>query len=193
MSGWQDRHRRWRRLALAALVALGPALAGAQSGSGTAGGGAEVQTGQETGSRTEPEREKGAGAFLKRLWAGITGKGKHKSESAAEGAPADAASAQGSGPAAPAAPSLASAEWIGFTPVLVVGEAEGAGAWIAGPFPEAGADGWVSDTVSGLTVAVRLVWREAEPGSLARLSAEAARGLGLAPGAVANVAVYRAR
>ncbi len=91
------------------------------------------------------------------------------------------------------APSLSSARWIGFTPVIVGGESAGEGAWIAGPFVEAGATAWVTDTVSGLTVEARLVWREAAAGSLAELSAEAGRGLGLSPGAVANVTIYLAR
>jgi len=92
--------------------------------------------------------------------------------------------------------SLANARWIGFTPALVIGdgaEADAGGAWIAGPFVATGATGWVTDTVSGLTAEVRLVWREAAPGQLAELSAAAGRALGLAPGAVANVAVYVAR
>jgi len=133
------------------------------------------------------------------LWSGITGKDKSTSEpeSAEEPAdpiaapePAQPGTAAESGAAASQPPSLAQARWIGFTPVLAVGASEGGGTWLAGPFPEAGASGWASDTVSGLTVRVRLVWREADSGSLALISAEAAKKLGLAPGAVANVAIY---
>ena len=91
------------------------------------------------------------------------------------------------------APSLSSAQWVGFTPVIVAGEVAGGGAWVAGPFVEAGGTGWVSDTVSGLTVQVQLIWREAVGGSLAELSAEAGLGLGLPPGAIANVTIYLAR
>ena len=94
------------------------------------------------------------------------------------------------GPEAAAAPSLSSAHWVGFTPVIVAGEAAGEGAWVAGPFDKAGGTGWVTDTVSGLTVRVTLIWREVTGGSLAELSAEAGLGLGLSPGAVANVTIY---
>jgi hypothetical protein len=133
-------------------------------------------------------------SFFKSLWSGITG--------AANGNAADSEDAATAGPAgeaelSPAAPSLSNARWIGFTPVIVGGEAAGEGAWIAGPFVEArvtaGATAWVTDTVSGMTVEVRLVWREAAEGSLTELSAEAGNGLGLSPGAVANVTIYLAR
>ena len=60
-------------------------------------------------------------------------------------------------------------------------------------FVESGATAWVTDTVSGLTVEARLIWREGEAGSLAELSAEAGKGLGLSPGAVANVTIYLVR
>jgi len=92
-----------------------------------------------------------------------------------------------------ATPSLSGARWIGFTPVLVAGRAAGEGAWIAGPFIDAGDTVWVTDTLSGLTIEARLIWREAAEGSLAELSAEAGKGLGLSPGAVANVTIYLAR
>ena len=164
---------RWPRMALAgglagALTVMLPAAAWAQTAD-------------------EP-------SFFKSLWSGITG--------AANGNAADSEDAATAGPAgeaelSPAAPSLSNARWIGFTPVIVGGEAAGEGAWIAGPFVEArvtaGATAWVTDTVSGMTVEVRLVWREAAEGSLAELSAEAGEGLGLSPGAVANVTIYLAR
>ena len=164
---------RWPRMALAgglagALTVMLPAAAWAQTAD-------------------EP-------SFFKSLWSGITG--------AANGNAADSEDAATAGPAgeaepSPAAPSLSNARWIGFTPVIVGGDAAGEGAWIAGPFVEArvtaGATAWVTDTVSGMTVEVRLVWREAAEGSLAELSAEAGEGLGLSPGAVANVTIYLAR
>jgi hypothetical protein len=92
-----------------------------------------------------------------------------------------------------AAPSLANARWVGFTPALVTSDGAAGDAWIAGPFAETGATGWVTDTVSGLTAEVRLIWRDAVPGGVAELSAGAGRALGLTPGAVANVAVYVGR
>jgi len=92
-----------------------------------------------------------------------------------------------------AAPSLSSARWIGLTPAVAAAPAAGEGAWIAGPFPETGGTVWVSDTVTGLTVRARLDWREPAPDGLVLLSTEAARGLGLATGAIANVAIYAAR
>ncbi len=130
-------------------------------------------------------------SFFESLWSGISG--------AVKGNTADSENTDAARPAveaepAPAtAPSLSSARWVGFTPVIVGGETAGEGAWVAGPFVEAGATAWVTDTVSGLTVEARLVWREAAAGSLAELSAEAGRGLGLSPGAVANVTIYLAR
>ncbi len=129
-------------------------------------------------------------SFFESLWSGIAGAAGRitlAGEDAATPSPAVYA-----GPVR-GAPSLSSARWIGFTPAIVGGEAAGEGAWIAGPFVEAGATAWVTDTVSGLTVEVRLVWREAAAGSLAELSAEAGKGLGLSPGAVANVTIYLAR
>jgi hypothetical protein len=117
-------------------------------------------------------------SFFGSLWSSIKG-----------GTSADGAEA----PTPSKAPSLSSARWIGFTPVLVAGPAAGEGIWVAGPFAETDATGWVTDTVSGLTVQARLVWRDAAEGSLAELSAEAGKGLGLTPGAVANVAIYLAR
>ncbi len=133
-------------------------------------------------------------SFLKSLWSSISGAVEKVpsggEDTAAASPPVEADPGE---PAPAAAPSLSSARWIGFTPVIAAGQAAGEGAWIAGPFVEAGATAWVTDTVSGLTVEVRLVWREAAEGSLAELSAEAARGLGLSPGAVANVTVYLAR
>ena len=160
---------RWPRMALAgglagALTVMLPAAAWAQTAD-------------------EP-------SFFKSLWSGITGAANGN---AAGGEDAATAGPAGEAEPSPAAPSLSNARWIGFTPVIVGGEAAGEGAWIAGPFVEAGATAWVSDTVSGLTVEARLVWREAEAGSLAELSAEAGRGLGLSPGAVANVTIYLAR
>ena len=135
-------------------------------------------------------------SFFKSLWSSISGAVEKVTsggeDTAAPDPPVEAAPDEPA-PAPAAAPSLSSARWIGFTPVIVAGQAAGEGAWIAGPFVEAGATAWVTDTVSGLTVEVRLVWREAAEGSLAELSAEAARGLGLSPGAVANVTVYLAR
>ena len=92
-----------------------------------------------------------------------------------------------------AAPSLSSAQWVGFTPVLVADRGAGAGRWIAGPFVETGSTGWVADTLSGLTVEVQLIWRDGVEGGLAELSAEAGESLGLSSGAVTNVAVYVAR
>ena len=130
-------------------------------------------------------------SFFESLWSGIVGAvGRITSDgegAARPGPPPEAA------PDQRGAPSLSSARWIGFTPVIVGDAAAGAGAWIAGPFIEAGATAWVSDTFSGLTVEVRLVWREAAAGSLAELSAEAGKGLGLSPGAVVNVTIYLAR
>jgi len=134
-------------------------------------------------------------SFLKSLWSSvsravdrITPDGKDGGETIA---PTEAT------PGQPAAPSLSSAHWIGFTPVIVASEATseatGGDAWIAGPFAAAGDTAWVSDTVSGMTTEVRLVWRDAAVGSLAELSAEAGRELGLLPGAVANVTIYLAR
>jgi hypothetical protein len=138
-------------------------------------------------------------SFFESLWSSISGAvdritpgGKDGGEDAATASPPTEATPGQSAPAT-AAPSLSSARWIGFTPVIVAGQAAGEGAWIAGPFVEAGATAWVTDTVSGLTVEVRLVWREAAAGSLAGLSAEAGKGLGLSPGAVANVTIYLAR
>ena len=129
-------------------------------------------------------------SFFESLWSGIAGAvGRITSagEDAATASPVvEAESVRG-------APSLSSARWIGFTPVIVGGEAAGEGAWIAGPFAGAGTTVWVTDTVSGLTVEARLVWREAAAGSLAELSAKAGKGLGLSPGAVANVTIYLAR
>ena len=130
-------------------------------------------------------------SFFESLWSGIAGAvGRLTSDGEGAATPDPPTEAV---PYQRGAPSLSSARWIGFTPVIVGGQAAGEGAWIAGPFAEAGATAWVSDTVSGLTVEVRLVWREAAAGSLAELSAEAGRGLGLSPGAVANVTIYVAR
>ncbi len=96
-------------------------------------------------------------SFFESLWSGIAGAvGRITSagEDAATASPVvEAESVRG-------APSLSSARWIGFTPAIVGGEAAGEGAWIAGPFAGAGTTVWVTDTVSGLTVEVRLVWRE---------------------------------
>jgi hypothetical protein len=89
-------------------------------------------------------------------------------------------------------PSLSTARWIGFTPVIVADAGAGEGAWVAGPFAETGSAGWISDTVSGLTAQVTLVWRESAEGSLAEISAEAGDRLGLLPGAVTNVTIYLA-
>lgn len=132
-------------------------------------------------------------SFFDSLWSGIAGAIGGIAPGGNDGGE-DAATASPAAEAEPAtAPSLSSARWIGFTPVIVGGAGAGEGAWIAGPFVEAGTTAWVTDTVSGLTVEVRLVWREAAAGSLAELSAEAGKGLGLAPGAVANVTIYLAR
>jgi hypothetical protein len=117
-------------------------------------------------------------SFFESLWSRI--KGGTRSDDAAPPPPATA-------------PSLSSARWIGFTPVLVADPAAGGGVWVAGPFAETGATGWVTDTVSGLTIQAYLVWRDAAEGSLALLSAEAGKGLGLTSGAVANVTIYLAR
>lgn len=87
-------------------------------------------------------------------------------------------------------PTLANAQWIGFTPAVFGDSAGRAGLWIAGPFDRRERKGWITDTATGATTRVTLVWREAAPGSQALLSSEAARALGLAPGNVANVAVY---
>ncbi len=141
---------------------------------------------------TAPAQPADKPSFFESLWSSIRGVvdgGAADGETTVPaGAPAEAE------PPAPAvAPSLSSARWVGFTPVIVGGETAGEGAWVAGPFVEAGATAWVTDTISGLTVEARLVWREAAAGSLAELSAEAGRGLGLSPGAVANVTIYLAR
>jgi hypothetical protein len=121
-------------------------------------------------------------SFFESLWSRI--KGGTRSDDAAPPPPATA-------------PSLSSARWIGFTPVLVADPAAGEGVWVAGPFAGpfsgTGATGWVTDTVSGLTIEARLVWRDAAQGSLAELSAEAGKGLGLTTGAVSNVTIYLAR
>jgi hypothetical protein len=184
-----DRTAKTRKLRAPALVlalaGLAPTGASAQAGAGQAG-------------TAQSEKSGGVKSFLNRLWSGISGKDKSSAAeentdpaSAADPAqPGQTSPSAESGTAPAQAPSLAQARWVGFTPVLAVAASEGDGAWLAGPFPEAGTSGWVTDTVSGLTVRVRLVWREAEAGSLAHLSAEAAAGLGLAPGAVANVAIY---
>jgi hypothetical protein len=137
-------------------------------------------------------------SIFKSLWSGIKKTANKiapgQADPVAEPEPDEVPGAAAEPEAAATKPtSLSNARWIGFTPALVVGEAAGEGAWIAGPFVEAGATGWVADTASGLSAEVRLVWREAAPGSLAELSAEAGRALGLAPGAVANVTVYLAR
>ena len=130
-------------------------------------------------------------SFFESLWSSIAGAvdriTSDREDAATPDPPTEAV------PGRSGAPSLSGARWIGFTPVIVGSMAAGEGVWIAGPFVEAGADAWVSDTVSGLTVEVRLVWREATAGSLAELSAEAGKRLGLAPGAVANVTIYLAR
>ena len=90
-------------------------------------------------------------------------------------------------------PTLANAQWIGFTPA-VFGNSDGRpGLWIAGPFDRRERQGWITDTATGSTTRVTFLWREAAPGSQALLSAEAARALGLTPGDVANVAVYLPR
>jgi hypothetical protein len=127
-------------------------------------------------------------SFFESLWSGI-------SEAVSRITPdsEDGGAAVETEPAPAAPPSLSSARWVGFTPVIVGRADAGAGAWIAGPFVGAGATVWVTDTVSGLTVEARLVWREVAVGSLAELSAEAGEGLGLSPGAVANVTIYLAR
>ena len=135
-------------------------------------------------------------SFFESLWSGISGAVERLTSDGEDAAAPDPPTEAGPGqpaPGPPAAPSLSSARWVGFTPVIVGGAAAGEGAWIAGPFVEAGAIAWVTDTVSGLTVEARLVWCEAAAGSLAELSAEAGRGLGLSPGAVANVTIYLAR
>jgi hypothetical protein len=141
----------------------------------------------------EPGTDADRPSVFESLWHSIERAAKKTGRDAADGAAAPAA--QPAPKAAPAAgpPSPADARWIGFTPVLVVAEGAEGDTWIAGPFVEAGANGWVTDTVSGLTAPVRVVWREAAPGSLAQLSAAAGEALGLAPGAVVNVAVYLAR
>jgi hypothetical protein len=126
-------------------------------------------------------------SFFKSLWSSIKGTTTGSDDNDGGHAPA------ATEPEDATAPSLSSARWAGFTPVIVAGEAAGEGAWVIGPFVETGGTGWVTDTVSGLTVQVRLVWREAASGSLAELSAEAGLGLGLSPGAVANVTIYLAR
>ena len=161
---------RWPRIALAgALAVVFPAAALAQT-------------------VDEP-------SFFESLWSSSSGAvdriipgGKDGGEGTATASPPTEAT-----PGQPAVPSLSSARWIGFTPVIVAGEAAGGGAWIAGPFAGAGDTAWVTDTVSGMTVEVRLVWREAAAGSLAELSAEAAKGLGLLTGALPNVTIYLAR
>ena len=139
-------------------------------------------------------------SFFKSLWSRITSAGEDAAPVESPGESPVESSVEPL-PAPTAAPSLSSARWIGFTPVIVADQAAGGGAWVAGPFIEAsttsettsGTTAWVADTVSGLTVQVRLIWREVAPGSLAELSAEAGKGLGLPPGAVANVTIYLAR
>jgi len=139
-----------------------------------------------------PAQEADEPSFFESLWSGISGAvGRITApDSEEDGTPGGAAETE---PAPTAPPSLSSARWVGFTPVIVGGEAAGAGAWVAGPFVEAGATVWVTDTVSGLTTEARLVWREVAAGSLAELSAEAGESLGLSPGAVVNVTIYLAR
>jgi len=130
-------------------------------------------------------------SFFESLWSDISGAVDRITTGGDDGAsPGPAVEAA---PPTRGAPSLSSARWIGFTPVIVGGAGAGEGAWIAGPFVEAGATVWVTDTVSGLTTEALLVWREAATGSLAELSAEAGKDLGLSPGAVANVTIYLAR
>ncbi|MEM7176970.1 MAG: hypothetical protein AAF503_04635 [Pseudomonadota bacterium] len=93
----------------------------------------------------------------------------------------------------PEGPTLANAQWIGFTPAVYGSGSSKPGLWIAGPFDRRERIGWVTDTATGATTQVAFVWRDAAPGSQALLSAEAARALGLAPGDVANIAVYLPR
>ncbi|MEM7236404.1 MAG: hypothetical protein AAF501_01050, partial [Pseudomonadota bacterium] len=70
-------------------------------------------------------------------------------------------------------PTLANAQWIGFTPA-VFGDGGGrAGLWIAGPFDRRQRTGWITDTATGATTRVTFVWREAAPGTRALLSGEA--------------------
>ncbi|MEM0921969.1 MAG: hypothetical protein AAGI13_02930 [Pseudomonadota bacterium] len=92
-----------------------------------------------------------------------------------------------------AGPTLANAQWIGFTPAVFGRQSDRPGLWIAGPFDRRERQGWITDTATGSTTRVTFIWREAAPGSQALLSAEAARALGLTPGDVANVAVYLPR
>lgn len=87
-------------------------------------------------------------------------------------------------------PTLANSQWIGFTPAVFGDNRNRPGRWIAGPFDRKERVGWITDTATGSTTRVTLVWRDAPPGSQALLSSEAARALGLSPGGVANVAVY---
>jgi hypothetical protein len=176
MSGRPHRHHAIRNAAIVALAA------------GVVLGGVAAVAGPAAAQQDEPT--KSGGSIFKRIWTGIAGGTDDKTDDGKDQAPPAAAQPE---PREAPAPSLAAAEWIGFTPVLAVGAAAGDGAWIAGPVPQAGTQGWVTDTVSGLTTPVLLVWREAEPGSLAQLSAEAAEALGLSPGAVVHVAIYVGR
>jgi len=88
------------------------------------------------------------------------------------------------------APSPARARWVGLTSAIVLDPAAGEGVWVAGPFAADGTRGWITDTASGLGAAVDLRWRAPQPGDIATLSAEAGGLLGLAPGAIAHIAVY---
>lgn len=100
--------------------------------------------------------------------------------------------------AEPDAPTLANARWLGFTPASWPGEDTAPGAWIAGPFGGDGQIGWVTDISTGRTVQVSFRWRQAPADDhaadhVATLSREAAMALGLAPGEIANLALYLPR
>lgn len=93
-----------------------------------------------------------------------------------------------------AGPTLANARWVGFSPAVFSGSDSEGGLWIAGPFDREQREGWVTDTATGSTTRVTFRWRDPSTGGpQAVLSREAAAALGLAPGQVANVAVYLPR
>ena len=91
-------------------------------------------------------------------------------------------------------PTLANARWIGFTPAIYPGGDSEGGFWIAGPFDRDQRVGWITDTTTGATVRVTLLWREPSLSPTeAILSRQAAEALGLQPGRIGNFAVYLPR
>lgn len=90
-------------------------------------------------------------------------------------------------------PTLANAQWVGFTPAVYAGGENRPGAWISGPFDRKERTGWITDIATGATTRVTFVWREAGAQSRAALSRDAAKALGIGQGDVANLAVYLPR